>query len=185
MKRPQLGSQLLNKRFILLVGVLHQHRRRKVCFALFFSLKPSIRNFADFSRVKLRPIFSMVVKMKFREALQIDKIDKCISLIAIVFHVDGQIKKIVFALEIFVNFFNEQFLSKFVWNILNHNGRLFFFENFISHYIILFLIRNWKRIFFIFFRLFLFFTFLFFNRIERRSLCPNMRDISLSNSIVK
>lgn len=71
----------------------------------------------------------MIVEMKIRETLQVDKIHKCISLIAIVFHVDGQIKKIVSALEIFVDFFDEKFFRKFIRNILYHHSGFILIKN--------------------------------------------------------
>lgn len=143
----QLWFQLFNERLVLLIRILHQDRLGKVSFTLFFPLKSGIRNFTYFLRIELRPSFSMIRIVKVSDRFKFDKVDKCIANVAVVFHVNRQIKKIVFALKLHIDFRDKKFFSEFIRNVLYHDSRLFFIVNLIPNNIELFFVENRVRIF--------------------------------------
>lgn len=150
-KRFQFWLQLFNERLVLLIRILHQHRLGKVSFALLFPLKSGIRNFTNFLWIELRPSFSMITIVEVPYGLKFDKVDKGIAHITVIFHVYRQIKKIVFALKLRINFWDKKFFSEFVRNVLYHNGRLFFILNIIPNNVELLFVHDRVRILLIFF----------------------------------
>ena len=152
--RFQLGLQLFNERLVFLVWVLHQNGFGEVIFKLFFSLKSSVGNLANLFWVELRPRFTVVVVVETFQRLEIDEVNKSIPDVAIVLHVNRQIKKIVFALELPIYFWNQEFFGKLIRNVLHHDRRFLFRENFRRHNFVFFLIGYWLRVFFLLLSLF-------------------------------
>ena len=99
----------------------------------------------------------MIRIVKVSDRLQFDEVYKCVPYVAVIFHVNRQIKKIVFALKLRIDFRNKKFFGEFIWNVLYHNCCLIFLLNFVPEDIELFFIVNRERILFIFFRLLLHF----------------------------
>lgn len=130
-------------------------------FPLFFALEPGVVNLANFFGVELRPGFSMITIEKILQIFQVNEVYECISHVAVVLHVNRQIKKIVFAFELLIYFLNKKFFGKFVWNISYHYSSLVGVLYLFPHNFILFVILDRLRVFLGLFALFfLLFQFL-------------------------
>lgn len=131
-------------------------------FTLLFPLQSSIGYFADFFGIELRPGLPVILFVKILQTLEINEVNKCITYVTIILHVNGQIKKIVFTLESLIDLSNKKFLCKFIRNILNHNCSFVFSFNCFSINVEFFFIENRIGIFFSLF-IFFFLFFIFFN----------------------
>ena len=89
-------------------------------FTIFSSLNSRVPNFADLLRIELRPFLIVKFLKKRKNRAQINKIDKSISYIAVVFKVDWKIKKIKGIFKLFIQQLQHQLFGVFVGYVPNH-----------------------------------------------------------------
>lgn len=92
-------------------------------FTLLLSLDSSIVNFANLFRIKKFPFFAMKIIVKVLYIRNCTKINKCIAHVTVIVKIDGQIKKVKFSFEFFVDRQQHLFLGILVGNVSDHQGR--------------------------------------------------------------
>jgi len=97
-----------------------------VSSAVGLSLNPSVSDFTDLQGIEHGPLLVMKLLVERMDITQINKIDKSVADITVILEINGQIEKIIVALELLVESLKHHFLRVLIGDIPYHQSRLVF-----------------------------------------------------------
>ena len=106
----------------IIILLLHQGRVLEALEHGRLALDTSVGNITDLVTVEYLPLLAVVLTMKRCNVLKVDKVHKCVSTVATVLEINGQVKEVhlVRSVASLGKFVQEHLLSVFVGNISHH-----------------------------------------------------------------
>ena len=117
MKLSSTGSNQASRTLHLITGLQIALQRSHASY-----LNACIGDVADFFRVEALPLLAVEALSKGHDGLRAQQVDEGIAHIALVLEVNGQVKEIIGAPEVFINSGQEHLLSILVGDVLQHDG---------------------------------------------------------------
>ena len=106
----------------IIIFLLHQGRVLEALQHGRLALDASVRDVADLVTVEHLPMLAVILAMKRRNVLELNKVHKCVTTVASVFEVNGQIEKVHFVRSVagLGKFVQEHLLGVLVGTVAHH-----------------------------------------------------------------